>query len=459
MALRRQKHRDGIACNRPLVIAEERLGRTVEGEDPPSLVEHDDAVGCRVENGLELLDAAVPRRRRDLGSGGLSDDHQLRCRAIPFGDRGAHGDGNILASLGGKREGRILVAPVPECRRAAEKMHETALGSDPVDIAIAGQVEKEAVGEQNFLAAMDQNSDRQPVENSVIADRHEGRGSFRLPSRLGPIGGRGGIRFGDGGWRVFREAGTERARNFAKGTALRVGKARGRLLCHRGRFDRLRLGRDRIGQSFRDLVAQVAEPRILPARLAFRVLGLLHLLGRPERQRVVVDEALRDQVRGGMPRIVQRFGIIRRLLGRCPLPQGVHAQETEAPEADQFSVRAENRHSGPVHGHLHPRLIDAPENRPPASGRHVGKQSRHGAVRILHSRSGQLIPGQPDDVAGRGTDGLGEIRRDIREPSLGVRVPYEADRACLPECGLYRGVAPGLIEARGFDCLPQRPRA
>ena len=62
-------------------------------------------------------------------------------------DRGAYGDGNILASLGGKREGRILVAPVPECRRAAEKMHKSALGSDPVDIAIAGQVEKEAVGE------------------------------------------------------------------------------------------------------------------------------------------------------------------------------------------------------------------------------------------------------------------------------------------------------------------------
>ena len=137
------------------------------------------------------------RRRRDLGSGGLADDHQLRCRAVPFGDRGAHGDGNILASLGGKREGRILVAPVPECGRAAEQMHETALGSDLVDIAIAGQVEQEAVGEQNFLAAMDQDSDRQPVENSVIADRHEGRGSFRLPSRLGPIGGRGGIRFGD----------------------------------------------------------------------------------------------------------------------------------------------------------------------------------------------------------------------------------------------------------------------
>ena len=160
-----------------------------------------------------------------------------------------------------------------------------------------------------------------------------------------------------------------------------------------------------------------------------------------------------------MSGIVRRFRIVRRLLGRCPLPQGVHAQETEAPEADQFPIRTENRHPGPVHGHLHPRLIDAPENRPPASGRPVGKQSRHGTVRILHSGAGQLLPGQPDNGAGHITDGLGEIRRDIREPGLGVRVPYEADQACLPGGRLCRGVAPGLVEARGFDCLPQRPRA
>ena len=60
MALGREKHRDGIADDLALVVAEQRLGRTVEGEDAAGLVEHDDAVGRRVENGLELLDRGCP---------------------------------------------------------------------------------------------------------------------------------------------------------------------------------------------------------------------------------------------------------------------------------------------------------------------------------------------------------------------------------------------------------------
>ena len=68
-----------------LVIAEQRFGRTVEGEDAPRLVEDDDSVGRRIEDRLKLMDAAVLRRRRSLYAGRLADEHEIRRLAIPFG--------------------------------------------------------------------------------------------------------------------------------------------------------------------------------------------------------------------------------------------------------------------------------------------------------------------------------------------------------------------------------------
>ena len=174
VALGRQQHGDGVARHLPLVIAEERFGRAVEGEDAPGLVEHDHAVGRRIEDRLQLMDAAVLRRRRSVHAGRLADDHEVRRLAIPFGGRGAHGDGNVFVSPCGERESGILVARPAERRRAAEQMHETAIGPDLLDIVIAGQVEKEAVGEEDVLAAMDQDADRQPVEHPVAI----GRGSW-----------------------------------------------------------------------------------------------------------------------------------------------------------------------------------------------------------------------------------------------------------------------------------------
>ncbi len=48
-------------------------------------------------------------------------------------------------------------------------MHETALGPDLLDILVTGEIEKMAVREQNPLAAMDQDPDRQAVEDVVAA--------------------------------------------------------------------------------------------------------------------------------------------------------------------------------------------------------------------------------------------------------------------------------------------------
>ena len=44
-----------------LVVAEQRLGGAVERQDPPGLVENDDAVGRRVEDGFKFMDAAVAK--------------------------------------------------------------------------------------------------------------------------------------------------------------------------------------------------------------------------------------------------------------------------------------------------------------------------------------------------------------------------------------------------------------
>ncbi len=57
-----EQDRDGVAHHIALVIAEQGLGRAVERQDPAGLVQDDDAVGCRVEDGFEFVDAALPTR-------------------------------------------------------------------------------------------------------------------------------------------------------------------------------------------------------------------------------------------------------------------------------------------------------------------------------------------------------------------------------------------------------------
>ena len=116
-------------------------------------------------------------------------------------------------------------------------MHETALGPDLLDIVIAGQVEKEAVGEQDMLAAMDQDSDRQPVENPVIVGRARRRkGRFRLPCRARSLRRRAassGSSAWDGASSSRRAPSARAISRKALRSALERLEVRRRLLCRR----------------------------------------------------------------------------------------------------------------------------------------------------------------------------------------------------------------------------------
>ena len=205
MALRREQVEEAAVGDLVRFLAEQRLGAAVARRDHAVAIDHDDAVGRRLQDRFELaprrfglahgeLGVAQPLlcgRQRRVGGGDaraglaqrlLDGAHALlafaarehdeeRGRAVP-GDReqpafdrhrgtAPRGDGELLSRAAGLAQG---------CQaRLGEQALEAAGFGDRLDILVAGPFEQGPIGMQELVAAVDQHADRDAIEHRAFA--------------------------------------------------------------------------------------------------------------------------------------------------------------------------------------------------------------------------------------------------------------------------------------------------
>ena len=172
-AFRREQVAEGEFGEFGGVIAEQRLGAAVGREHAAGAVEHQRAVGGGVEDRAQLAVLGLdPAQRHFRGFGSLvgsdlgGDHEHQRVLVVPGHAEQAAVDRLLLAVDGGDGERLAAVAGVG--RRLFgfdEQAVEPAGFGQRGQIAIAGPVEEGAVGVDQCVEAIDQNADRQTVED------------------------------------------------------------------------------------------------------------------------------------------------------------------------------------------------------------------------------------------------------------------------------------------------------
>ena len=241
MALRREQHQDALAGDLVLVIAEQPLGRLVQGQDAAGGVERDRAVRRPVEHRLKVARRTVAHRRLSLlrAEPGLqlrfrraSQRDQRRRGALPRDRLSAPVDEQDLTVRPDDRDRARILSRHPLRIAVAEHRGEPVRRLEFREIGIADEIKERLVGEERARVADNENPDRQAVKNGASVALHllvvgaAGRGRLALPTcqRLG--------RRDDPQFRPFagalvarsRRPADQSARDLAEGVALVPGE-------------------------------------------------------------------------------------------------------------------------------------------------------------------------------------------------------------------------------------------
>ena len=156
------------------VVAEQRFRAAVAGKHAAGAVEHQDAVGRGVEDGFKLVIFRFDPPQRLLGRLALSVvghrlriDHQhQRVLFIPGDAEQAAFDRPLIAVDGGDGQRLGAVAVFRHLALGFDEQAVEAAGfRQRVERAVAGPVEEGAVGIDQVVEPVDQDADRQPVED------------------------------------------------------------------------------------------------------------------------------------------------------------------------------------------------------------------------------------------------------------------------------------------------------
>ena len=228
VAFRREEHGERLADHLALVVAEQRLGRAVEREDAARLVEDDDAVGRRVEDGFELPHARLTlpadrlrcARSRWVASASGVLRISIRLAGSPSHSTvvEAHLDGDALrlpASTGqaARRPRRSAGGSgLPRKRRTIPPS-----GRDLADVVVVDEIEQEPVRKQDRSPrwTMTPTGSRSRMRSASASTRGAARsgvttgGRAPLPFRFRRL--------------LILEAGAERPGDLAEGASLGKG--------------------------------------------------------------------------------------------------------------------------------------------------------------------------------------------------------------------------------------------
>ncbi len=230
MTLGSEKHGDRLARHFLLVIAEQGLRRPVQRQDAAGGVENEHAVSRRIENRGQLLHtgfASLQLKLERLDAMGrvgfreLADEHQTRRRIAPLNGCEPRFNGEFAAVTGGHGQRRCsFLRAIGFMRPAPKQARDPAIRRQRLDIAVTEPIEEHAVRKDRPLAPVDENADRQLVQDpnrvrrgTLRAGRgHDFGGAPRLLDDLGRI--------------VACETGAERASDLAKGASFGDREAR-----------------------------------------------------------------------------------------------------------------------------------------------------------------------------------------------------------------------------------------
>ncbi len=197
MTLRREQHQDALAGDLVLVVAEQPLGRLVQGQDAAGGVERDRAVGRPVEHRLKVARRAIAHRRFAL-SRAQSGVHfrfrraaqrdQRRWRAIPPDRLSASVDKQDLAIRPDDRDRARILGSHLLWIAVAEHRGEPVRRLEFREIAIADEIEERLAGVEGARVADDEDPDRQAVEYgagvapNLLVIGAAGQGALILPA-------------------------------------------------------------------------------------------------------------------------------------------------------------------------------------------------------------------------------------------------------------------------------------
>ena len=205
LAVRREQARERQARKLAALVAEQHLGAAVDRDDAgrrgrTPRRRRPRCRGSRAARPPRPWPAAAPRRSS-------SDDRRRRCPTpasiSTSADSPSHGEVNSRASTGSWSPRLVamvsalapLFSPAALLARLDEQRVEPAGLLQRVELPVAGPVEEGAVGVDQLVEPVDQDADRQPVEDRPLVGRRDcarpagsrrgGRGRLRL--RLGRL--------------------------------------------------------------------------------------------------------------------------------------------------------------------------------------------------------------------------------------------------------------------------------
>ncbi len=194
LAFRREQACERQAGQFAALIAEQLLRAAIDRLHVGVLIEHDDAVGRRIEDVADLADLrlGVAQRRLEgllplIAAAAAADagQHQHQC-GLAFPRRGEQPrlDRHLVALIGGdgQRLRAVVLAGVGVVRLDEQRIEAAGL-FQRVQLVVAGPVEEGAVGIDQLVEPIDQHADRQPVEDRTLIGGECLRGGS-LRSRL-----------------------------------------------------------------------------------------------------------------------------------------------------------------------------------------------------------------------------------------------------------------------------------
>ena len=369
------------------LVAEQRLGAAVGREHAAGAIEHQHAVGGGVEDRLELVVFAFQPAQR---SAALPRSSATACVLII-----STSAFSLFQATLNRRPSTgfclpltvVMVSVLPPFLGFAGGRLGLGVDEQAVEAAglgqrfqrgVAGPVEEGAVGVDQRVEAIDQDADRQAVEDRPPFMRYRGR-----------------------------------HRRCARPAALPARHRR-------------RRGRNRPAAGAAALLPAVLLSRALSSRAssskALRSPGLSaggSSAGGGERQHIV--------------RRRFRFDLGRR--GRCLRPallqrgQAIDvAADAEAAIAGKLAVAVEHRQARHLDRQGLIRIVDRPGHDDAAPGGARGERVRHGALRIELERGGDIRPRAVEHGGGLRPEQLGEIFRAEGEAVRRIHLPDEAER-------------------------------
>src|SRR5215203_5884565 len=169
VALGGEEDDEALARDLVLIVAEQRLGGTVERQDAAGVVEDDDAVGRGIEDRGKLAQPALAGPQVELeraqplallGRRRPGDDHEARRQPIPLHRRQPDIDRDAFVAAAGERERRHALKSRRRPHSAAKQERHAALRRELPDVVVIDEIEENAVDEERLVAAMDENADR-----------------------------------------------------------------------------------------------------------------------------------------------------------------------------------------------------------------------------------------------------------------------------------------------------------